>query len=58
MLRATYHPPEWDGPATLQLRAIPARTGTTLAVHLEGMPGADAREAMRRRWTDALARVA
>lgn len=54
VVRATYQPPDWATPSTLQLRVMPARTGTTLAVHHERLPDAQAREAMRRHWTHAL----
>jgi hypothetical protein len=57
VVRAAYQPAEWPSPSTLQLRVLPAPTGTTLAVHHERLPSAEAREAMRRHWTEALERV-
>ena len=57
VLRAAYRLPGCSTPSTLQLRVLPARTGTTLAVHHDRLPDAAAREAMRRRWTDALERL-
>ncbi len=52
--RLTYQMPGWPAPATLQLRVMPTATGSTLAVHLEQLPDAAARDAMRDRWKDAL----
>jgi hypothetical protein len=57
VLRAIYQPAGWAAPSTLQLRVMPAATGTTLAVHHEHLPDAEAREAMRRHWTDVLERL-
>jgi hypothetical protein len=57
VVRATYQPPEWEHPSTLQLRVLPAATGSTLAIHHERLPSADAREALCRRWTEALERL-
>lgn len=56
--RLSWRPPGWPEPATLQLRVIPAATGTTLAVHHERLPDAAAREALRERWTAALEALA
>ena len=57
MVRAAYRKAGWDKDATLQLRVLPTATGTTLAVHLEGMPDAAARGEMRARWTATLERL-
>ena len=57
VLRAVYQPADWPSPSTLQLRVLPAATGTTLAVHHEHLPDAEARETMRRHWTAALERL-
>jgi len=54
VLRARYQLAGWAEPSTLQLRVLPAATGTTLAVHHELLPDSKAREAMRQQWTSAL----
>lgn len=54
VLRATYQPAGWAAPSTVQLRVLPAATGSTLAVHHEHLPDEQTREAMRVRWTTAL----
>jgi hypothetical protein len=57
VLRAMYQPRGWSASSTLQLRVLPAATGTTLAIHHERLPSSQAREAMGRLWTDALERL-
>jgi hypothetical protein len=57
VVRAAYRRPGWASPSTLQLRVLGAATGTTLAIHHERLPSAEAREEMRRRWTQALERL-
>lgn len=52
--RLSWQPDGCAQPSTLQLRVIPAATGTTVAVHHERLPDAAAREALRERWTAAL----
>lgn len=44
----------WTRPSTLQLRVIPAETGTTLALHQEGLPDEEARVRLLARWTARL----
>mgnify|MGYP001820979411 CR=1 FL=1 len=60
-LRMTWQPSGWRAPATLQLTLTPASAGkTTIGVHLEKLPDARAREAMRTHWRgvlDGLAQV-
>jgi uncharacterized protein YndB with AHSA1/START domain len=53
--RMRWRSDEWEAPSILQLRLTekgPAKTGIT--VHHEKLPSADAREAMRARWKEAL----
>jgi hypothetical protein len=57
VVRASYQPRDWIAASTLQLRVLPAATGTTLAVHHERLPNSQAREAMGRLWTDTLERL-
>ena len=58
-LRMTWHPEDWPAPATLQVTLSESRSGkTAITAHLEKLPDADAREAMRARWREALERIA
>ena len=58
-LRLTWRPDGWEAPAALQLTLTARRPdATTLAVHLEKLPDAGARERMRDHWRDVLRRVA
>ena len=58
-LRMTWQPEGWAAPATLQLTLAESGPGrTVVSAHLEKLPGADAREAMRARWRAALERIA
>jgi activator of Hsp90 ATPase-like protein len=58
-LRMTWQPEGWRAAATLQLTLLESGAGKT-AIHaqLEKLPDADAREAMRERWREALDRIA
>jgi uncharacterized protein YndB with AHSA1/START domain len=57
-LRMTWQPAGWKAPATLQVTLEGAREGKTgLTVHLERLPDARAREAMRARFGAALERL-
>jgi uncharacterized protein YndB with AHSA1/START domain len=57
-LRLTWRPTGWEAPATLQLTVQQSRPGkTVVGVHLEKLPDADARDAMRERWRAALDRI-
>jgi len=44
----------WTQSSTLQLRVLPAATGTTLALHHEGLPDEEARVRLLARWTARL----
>ena len=58
-LRMTWQPSGWSEPATLQLALSETKTGkTAINVHLEKLPDGDAREEMKRRWREALERIA
>lgn len=58
-LRLTWQPEGWAAPATLQLTLTESAAGkTAIQAHLEKLPDADAREAMRASWREALERVA
>jgi uncharacterized protein YndB with AHSA1/START domain len=57
-LRMTWQPTGWDSPATLQLTLTESESGkTAIGAHLEKLPDAAAREAMRERWREALERL-
>ncbi len=58
-LRMTWHPEDWSAPATFQFTLSETESGkTAVQAHLEKLPDADAREAMRARWRAALERIA
>lgn len=58
-LRMTWQPKGWPAPATLQLTLLESGSGkTAIHAHLEKLPDADAREAVRERWREALERIA
>jgi uncharacterized protein YndB with AHSA1/START domain len=58
-LRMTWQPAGWPTPATLQLTLLESGSGkTAIHAHLEKLPDADAREAMRKHWREALERIA
>jgi len=58
-LRMTWQPDGWEAPATVQLTVSSSSSGkTALRAHLEKLPHAEAREAMRERWRAALDRLA
>lgn len=44
----------WTGSSILQVRIIPAATGTTIAIHQEGLPDGQAREAMLAHWNGVM----
>jgi uncharacterized protein YndB with AHSA1/START domain len=54
LLRMRWQPKTWTTPSTLQLRVLPAKTGTTISIHHEWLQDAEQREAMRIHWTDIL----
>jgi uncharacterized protein YndB with AHSA1/START domain len=57
-LRLTWQPEGWAAPATMQLTLSRARSGkTTITAHVEKLPDADARDAMREHLREALDRV-
>lgn len=49
-LRLTWQPPGWARPSLIQLRVIPAKTGTTLSFHQEHLRDGAARAEMKGRW--------
>jgi uncharacterized protein YndB with AHSA1/START domain len=57
-LRMTWQLEGWSAPATLQLTLSASGSGkTAIHAHLEKLPDADAREAMREHWREALERI-
>jgi hypothetical protein len=55
LLRMRWQPAGWANTSTLQLRALAAKTGTTLSIHHERLADAGQREAMRAHWAAVLA---
>ncbi|ATB40518.1 hypothetical protein CYFUS_005967 [Cystobacter fuscus] len=53
-IRMTWQPKGWKKPATLQLTLVPKARGASLHVHMEKLPDAKAREAMREHWSRVL----
>lgn len=57
-LRLTWQPDGWAAPATLQLALSRSQSGkTTITAHLEKLPDAEARDAMREHLREALDRL-
>ena len=58
-LRMTWQPEGWLAPATLQLAMTARGPGkTSLTAHMEKLPEAAAREALRGRWREVMDRIA
>jgi uncharacterized protein YdhG (YjbR/CyaY superfamily)/uncharacterized protein YndB with AHSA1/START domain len=53
-IRMTWQPDGWSKPATLQLTLVPKARGVSFHVHMEKLPDAKAREAMREHWSRVL----
>lgn len=53
-IRMTWQPDGWKKPATLQLTLVPKPRGVSFHVHMEKLPDAKAREAMREHWSKVL----
>ncbi|HYO69500.1 MAG TPA: SRPBCC domain-containing protein [Archangium sp.] len=53
-IRMTWQPEGWRKPATLQLTLVPKERGVSFHVHMEKLPDAKAREAMRKHWSRVL----
>jgi uncharacterized protein YndB with AHSA1/START domain len=49
-IRLTWQPPGWARPSLIQVRVIPAKTGTTLSFHQEHLRDGAARSQMKARW--------
>jgi uncharacterized protein YndB with AHSA1/START domain len=57
-IRMTWHPEGWAAPATLQVALATAKSGrTTVGFHLEQLPDAARRAAMKEHWTVVADRV-
>ena len=54
LIRMTWQPHDWDFASTLQIRVLPAKTGTTISIHHERLQNGDQREAMRLHWSAVL----
>jgi uncharacterized protein YndB with AHSA1/START domain len=53
-LRMTWEAPGWAGESTIQLRAIPAKNGTTISFHHERLADAEERERALAHWRAVL----
>jgi uncharacterized protein YndB with AHSA1/START domain len=56
-IRLTWHRPEWEEPSYVQVRVIPARTGTTLSFHQDHLAGPSDREEMKVHWEQVIDRL-
>jgi uncharacterized protein YndB with AHSA1/START domain len=57
-VRLSWHPDDWAGPATVQIRLLRSPAGTTVAAHVERLPDAATRQVLREHWRRTLSRVA
>jgi uncharacterized protein YndB with AHSA1/START domain len=57
-LRLTWQLPGWSTPSVVQVRVLPARTGSTISFHQENLAGPSERESMRDHWTSMLNQLA
>ena len=53
-LRLTWQPLGWERASLIQVRVIPAKTGTTISFHQEHLPGSTEREQRRIHFEDVL----
>ncbi len=51
LIRLTWQPKDWSFASTLQIRVLPAKTGSTLSIHHEKLKDGAQREAMQQHWT-------
>lgn len=58
LIRLTWQPPGADHPSTLQIRVLPARTGTTISFHHERLDDAAHRQTMQQHWSAVLDHLA
>ncbi|HZO26779.1 MAG TPA: SRPBCC domain-containing protein [Chloroflexota bacterium] len=56
-IRLTWQPAGWTQASVIQIRVIPAKTGTTLSFHREQLAGPAERAAMKERWDRVIARL-
>ena len=54
LIRMKWQPPDLKNNTTLQIRILPAKTGTTISIHHEWLEDSEQREQMRERWTALL----
>lgn len=54
LVRMKWQPKDWQSDSTLQIRVIPAKTGTTISIHHEWLDDAEQRARMREHWTALL----
>ncbi len=56
-VRLTWQPANRETPSTLQVRVIPARSGTTVSFHQERLTGLTDRAAMKAHWEQVISRL-
>jgi uncharacterized protein YndB with AHSA1/START domain len=56
-LRLTWQRPDWETPSYVQVKVIPARTGTTLSFHQDHLGGPADRQAMKAHWERVIERL-
>ena len=54
LIRMTWQPPDWDFASTLQIRVLPAKTGSTISIHHEKVQSGEQRQAMHHHWSDVM----
>lgn len=54
LVRLRWQPRHWNFASTVQLRVIPAKSGSTISFHHEMLQNGDQREAMRNHWADVM----
>ncbi|OBZ14923.1 ATPase [Bacillus sp. FJAT-27264] len=53
-LQLRWQKPEWERPSTLQIRLLPAKSGTTISFHQEQLDHPGTREEMKLHWEAVL----
>lgn len=56
-LRLRWQKPGWAKPSTLQIRLLPAKTGTTISFHQEQLADLSTREEMKVHWESVLEEI-
>lgn len=54
LIRMRWQPREWDFASTVQIRVLPAKSGSTVSFHHEKLENGGQREQMRLHWSQVL----